>query len=345
MDLRNLRYFTEIAGSGSVSRAALRLGRSQPALSKSVHDLERELELKLFERVGRGLVLTSNGMALLERARALLQDVDAIRDQARLLASGKAYTLRLGGAANIIERVLPQVLRRYRVRCPQVEVRIQPEGGTLLLNALESGELDVAITRHTRGAYLGAEPAFPIYALAAVPRGHRLSRRHSVSIQDLEHERLLVAPSSITSRRLLELAFQAHGLRPRIALEIHEVGSLLALAEAEQGIAVVPSTADTRGRRIRVMPIVDGGRPLGAWMAVVWNRLRGQAPGAADFVRLACEVLQADYPGRQLGLPLPARLGDLEEAESAPPRTGRRRAPQEPARRARGRPPGVRTAD
>jgi len=344
MDLRNLRYFAEIAASGSVSHAAQRLGRSQPALSKSVHDLERELELQLFERAGRGLVLTSHGMALLERVRTLLHDVDAIRDQARLLASGKAYTLRLGGAANIIERVLPEVLRRYRARCPQVEVRIQPEGGTLLLNALELGELDVAITRYTRGAYLGAEPAFPIYALAAVPRGHRLSRQRSLTVADLEHERLLVAPASITSRRLLEGAFQAQGLRPHIALEIHEVGSLLALAEAEQGIAVVPSTADTRGRGIRVMPIVDGGLPLGAWMAVVWNRHRQQAPGVAAFVQLACEVLRSDFPGRHLGLPLPAQTGDVDPGSSPARRAAPMHAPDTALAGTRRRPPRVRKA-
>jgi len=326
MDLRNLRYFAEVARCGSVSRAALNLRRSQPALSKSIHDLEGELELPLFERAGRRVVPTSNAMALLERVEPLLREADAIREHARLLASGKASVLRLGGAANIIERVLPEVLRRYRQRHPQVEVRLQLEGGTQLLSALELGTIDVAITRHTRGAYLRAEAAFPIYAMAAIPPNHRLARRRSVTIGDLAHERLLAAPQSITSRRLLELAFQAHGMRPHISVESHEVSALLALAQADQGVAVVPSTADTHGRDLHVVPIVDGHQPLGTWMAVVWNKHRQQREPVTAFVQMACDVLRQHYPGEDLDLPLPD-MRDTPEMGPVSTHVGRRARP------------------
>lgn len=326
MDLRNLRYFAEVVRCGSVSQAALHLRRSQPAVSKSIHDLEAELELPLFERAGRRVVPTSQAMALLERVEPLLRDADAIREQARLLASGKASVLRLGGAANIIERVLPEVLRRYRQRHPQVEVRLQLEGGTQLLSALELGTIDVAITRYTRGAYLRAEAAFPIYAMAAIPLGHRLARRRSVSIDDLSQERLLAAPSSITSRRLLELAFQSRGMRPHVAVESHEVSALLALAQAEQGVAIVPSTADVQGRSLQVAPIVDGHQALGTWMAVVWNKHRQQREPVTAFVQMACDVLRQDYPGKELDLPLPD-VRDTPEIGAASTHAGRRARP------------------
>jgi LysR family nitrogen assimilation transcriptional regulator len=325
MDLRNLRYFAEVALCGSVSRAAIGLGRSQPALTKSIHDLEAELELSLFERAGRRMVLTPNGVALLERVRPLLTEVEQLREHARMLASGKATVLRLGGASNIIERVLPDVLRLYRQRHPQVEVRLTLEGGTQLLFALETGEIDVAITRQTYGAYLRSEVAFPIYAMAAIPAGHRLARRRSVAIEDLAREPLLTAPPSVTSRRLVELAFQTKGMRPRIAVESHEVHALLALAQAEQGVAIVPSTAEGQGRGLHVAPIYDGHQPLGTWMALVWNKHRQPREPVSAFVQLACDVLRQHYPGKDFNLPLPDTR-DLSEAGIGAARGTLRRA-------------------
>jgi len=324
MDLRNLRYFAEVALRGSVSQAAVSLGRSQPALTKSVQDLEAEFELSLFERAGRRMVLTPHGVALLERVRPLLAEVEQLREHARMLASGKATVLRLGGASNIIERVLPDVLRLYRQRHPQVEVRLKLEGGTQLLFALETGEIDVAITRHTHGAYLRSEAAFPIYAMAAMPAGHRLARRHSVAIEDLFREPLLTAPPSVTSRRLLELAFQTRGMRPRIAVESHEVNALLALAQADQGVAIVPSTADAQGRGLHIVPVYAGHQPLGTWMAIVWNKHRQPREPVSAFVQLACDVLRRHYPPEDFNLPHPDTR-DLYEAVPVAPRGTRRR--------------------
>ena len=307
MDLRSLRYFAEIAETENFSRAALRVRRSQPALSRCMQELESELGLKLFERVGRRVALTSNGRALLGRVRILLNDVEAIAEQARLLAAGKTFILRVGGAANFIERVLPEVLKRYRARWPQVEVILEPEGGSALLAALERGEIDVAITRYAESAFLSAEPAFPLYVLAAVPRAHRLARQRSVTVHDLEKERLLVAPLSVTSRRLFESACRESQVRPRIALESHELNALVALAEADQGVAVIPSSVDVRDRAVIALPVCHGGKPLASWTALVWDRRRAQPDHARDFVRMAATYLRKNYPGSDLRLPQPER--------------------------------------
>lgn len=307
MDLRSLRYFAEIAETENFSRAASRLRRSQPALSRCMQELESELGLKLFERLGRRIALTSNGRALLGRVRILLSDVEEIAEHARLLAAGKTSILRVGGAANLIERVLPEVLRRYRLRWPQVEVLLKPEGGSALLIALERGEIDIAITRYAQTAFLGAELAFPLYVLAAVPRGHRFARQKSVSIFDLGKERVLVAPSSVTSRSLFEAACQESGIRPRIALESHELNALVALAEADQGVAVIPSSVDVRGRSIAAVPVFHRNKPLASWTGLVWDRRREQPQFARDFVREAAAYLRKNYPGKDLKLQVPER--------------------------------------
>lgn len=270
-----------------------------------MQDLQSELGIKLFERIGRRIALTSSGRVLLGRVRILLNDVEGIAEQARLLSAGKTSVLRVGGAANFIERVLPQVLKRYRTRWPQVEVMLEPEGGSALLAGLERGEIDIAITRYVQSAFLHAEPAFPLYVLAAVPLGHRLARQKSVAIRELEKERLLVAPLSVTSRRLFESACRESEIRPRIALETHELNALVALAEVDQGVAVIPSSVDVRGRSVVALPVFHRGKPLASWTALVWDRRRDQPDYAADFVRVACAYLSKKYPGSDLRLPVP----------------------------------------
>lgn len=305
MDLRSLRYFAEIAETESFSRAAARLRRSQPALSRCMRELERELGVRLFQPRGRGIALTSNGRALIGPIQRLLSEAEAIAEHARLLGTGKTSILRVGVSANMIESALPAVLKRYRARWPNVEIVLKTEGGSALLTALERGEVDIALTRYAQSDFLASRPAFPVYILAALPRGHRLSRQRSLSILDLAGERLLVAPPSVTSRRLFESACQSSQVRPRVALETHELNALVALAEADQGIAVIPSTVDTTGRSVTALPIFHDGKPLASWMALVWGVHREQPDYAKGFVRLACETLGKVYPGRDLGLPIP----------------------------------------
>ena len=314
MDLRSLRYFAEVALTGNFSRAASRLHRTQPAVSRCIGDLEAELGVRLFERVGRRAVLTSGGRALLERVRSLLTEADAVSDFARLLAAGKTSVLRVGAVPNMIERVLPDVLRRYRLRRPEVEVVLKPEGGTALLRALENGDVDLALARYVRTPSLDAKPAFPFYVLAVVPLGHQLAQKKTVTVPELSAERLLAAPVIMASRGLFEAACQESRVRPRIALESTEFNALIALAKANQGIAVVPSSAAVPDRAVRILPILHKGKALGAWAALVWDKRRTQSDYSRAFVEQACRQLRKQYPGREFRLPLP----DVRLSEAGP---------------------------
>src|SRR5215510_11924092 len=130
-ELRHFRSFVAVADGGTVSRAAQRLHMSQPALSRQIADLERELSVRLFDRVGRRLTLTRHGEELLVRGRRLLSDMDAIRERAQSLAGGAAGVLRIGATAQVIESALSQVLPRYRRLYPNVDVQVMADGHRL----------------------------------------------------------------------------------------------------------------------------------------------------------------------------------------------------------------------
>ena len=105
MDLRRLRTFVAVAELGTVSKAALRLRITQPALSRQIMDLQQELRLKLFDRVGRGLVLTAEGEQFLGDCRGVLAHIDALGERVEVLRRGDRGVLKVAAPPHTIESV------------------------------------------------------------------------------------------------------------------------------------------------------------------------------------------------------------------------------------------------
>src|SRR5262249_23254599 len=145
MDLKRVRTFVTVAEQGSVSKAALRLHITQPALSRQIHDLQQELGLKLFERVGRHLVLTAEGGQLLGDCSNLLTWAGALRERAKTLLRGDAGVLTVAASPVQIEAVLSAFLHKYAQRYPNVEVRLVEAVGPDILAMLDRGEIHLGL--------------------------------------------------------------------------------------------------------------------------------------------------------------------------------------------------------
>ena len=145
MDLRRLRTFVTVAEQGSVSKAALHLHISQPGLSRQIHELQQELGLQLFDRVGRRLVLTAEGEQLLGSCRSLLGHASSLSEQAQLLRRGDTGVLKVAASPVQIETVLSTFLPRYAQRYPNVQVKLIEAVGADTLAMLERGEIHLCI--------------------------------------------------------------------------------------------------------------------------------------------------------------------------------------------------------
>src|SRR5262245_21305497 len=145
MDLRRMRTFVAVADQGSVSQAALRLRITQPALSRQIRDLQEELGLKLFERVGRRLSLTGEGDEFLGDCRTLLSHAASVVERAQALRRGNTGVLRVAASPQMIESVFPIFLRSYAKRCPGVHVKLIECAHADQLAKLETGEVHLAI--------------------------------------------------------------------------------------------------------------------------------------------------------------------------------------------------------
>jgi LysR family cyn operon transcriptional activator len=298
MELRHLRYFVSVVDAAGVSKAALRVHISQPALSRQIRDLESELGVRLFDRVGRRIQLTAAGQDLLERSRDVLARADAIGERARALTAGVVGRLRLGATPQAVQSFIAAFLARYRRSRPGVEIHLTEAGGVRLLDLLAHGDLHLAVGGILAGARSGSRLLFPIRLLAVAAAGRRWKTSRTVEVVELADEPLLLLDRDFGTRQLFDAACRIAHIRPRAVLEGTDVHSLITLAEAGQGIAVVPSTVRFMSRKVRIMPILQEGKSLGTWSAVVWDLRRPLPVYAEGFIQELEASTRRTFPGK-----------------------------------------------
>jgi LysR family transcriptional regulator, cyn operon transcriptional activator len=301
MELRHLRYFVTVADAGGFAQGAERLHITQPGLWRQIRDLESELGLRLFERVGRHVRLTADGDDLLNGGRDLLARIDAWVDRARALKSGRAGTLRVGATSMTVESVLAQFLTQWGRQHSEIEVRLTEDSGGHLLDRLERGELQFAITvagdRRFRSRSL-----FPAGVLAVIPTAYQLKSRGAVEITDLAGQPLLLLRNDFISRRWFDAACEVAHVRPRVLLESGAPHTLTALASAGRGIAIVPTNVRVARAGVRIAPILLRGRPLGASMGISWDPRHFLPPYAENFIEELMASTKRSYPGKEFKL-------------------------------------------
>jgi DNA-binding transcriptional LysR family regulator len=312
MDLRRLRTFVTVAEEGSVSKAALRLHITQPALSRQIQDLQKELGLRLFDRVGRGLVLTSEGEQLVGDCRRLLGDAGALGKRAQLLRQGDTGVLKVGASAVQIEAVLSTFLHRYAQRYPGVQVRLIEAVGPDILGMLERGEVHLGILLRTLqpdGGQFGSHPVPPVELLAACHPSFQLERGSTIEISRLAPHPLLLMDSGFVVRKTFDAACRLARLKPNILIESRAPSNLLALAEAGHGVAIIPSVVPTHRYTLRVMRITHERKPLREPLGVVWDKRRVLPRYAQDFSELLAAHMRERFQIAQPPAPIAVGTG------------------------------------
>src|SRR4051794_26881030 len=304
MNLHFLRTFVAIVDNAGVARAAARLV-TQSAASRQIQALENELGLQLFARIGRNVRLTREGEDLLVRSRRLLADVAALGERASALKRGDVGVLRLGATPQVIETLLAGLLPRYRKHHSGVEVHLVEDRGARLPTRLQRGDVDLAIMPAGEDRFR-ARLLYPMHVLAVLPQRHRLSRFEVLDVTDLADEPLFRLTSSFASHGWFEAACQLAHVRPRVLLESVASQTLIALAQAGHGIAVVPSPVRIPRAGVRVAAVVHRGLPIGEWTVAAWEPQRFLPPYAEDFIEEVVAHCHIEYPGRTYVQRVPA---------------------------------------
>jgi DNA-binding transcriptional LysR family regulator len=245
METRLLEQFVAVADEGTVTRAAERLWAAQSTVSAGIASLERSFGVRLFDRTGRQLVLTTAGVDLLPHARAVLQSLDRMRDLATATDAELRGRVRLGIFTSMDVVDLIGVLRTFRERHPLVAVELMtsPSGTTGLVQDLTSGRLDLAYCGlPVVPAGITVEPLREMPFRVFVATDHRFAGRPSVSLAELADEPFIDTAHGFGNRVILDQALERLGIRRRIVAEMNDMPAVVRFATAGLGVGVVPDS-------------------------------------------------------------------------------------------------------
>ncbi|WP_347901838.1 LysR family transcriptional regulator [Pseudomonas purpurea] len=262
---RQLRYFVEIAETGSFSAAAERLFVAQSALSRQIKDMESQLNTPLFERTARQPKLTAAGEAFYPRARNLLNELTKASEMATLVGNGQLGTLRLSHSSTVpMSGRLLSAISRYLDHCPGVSMDIAKRSSEAQLEALAEGRVDVGLLRLPVLRQREGVQIVPLYSerlLLAVPPKHRLAvdkPTQGIDLAQLKDEAFISIPHPQRgglSYLSAELCMR-QGFFPKAARVVSRKTTQLQLIQAGFGIALLPeSMQDIAPPDIHFLPL------------------------------------------------------------------------------------------
>src|SRR5438309_10703867 len=244
VELRHLRYFVAVAEMENVSRAALKLHVSQPALSRQIRDLEDEIGFSLLERTAKSVRLTDAGRAFLDNARALLQNADEAVTKARAVAGAEPTELHVGYSPTPVAEILPKILRAFQRKMPNVHVRLHDWSNNAILNGIRDSRLQLglivpplkAITLHD----VRFEELFHERVCVAVPLQHPFARRRAIPITEVAAEPLigLTREDYPGYYDYVSVIFSKVKQKPRVVEEYDSYYGIISAVEAGTGVAL-----------------------------------------------------------------------------------------------------------
>lgn len=294
MERHHLEAFLVLAEELHFGRAAERLHVAQPPLSRTIKQLERELDAQLFDRTTRRVRLTSTGQALLDPARLAIESFDAIKRTVRSSGIGETGRVRLGFAGPSSHLLVGRLARLLRERHPGIELVLQSTTYAYgALRAVQEGDLDVAIARweHAPPGIDSRVVSTEHYVIVA-PCGHPLADRREVSIAELRDEAFVALPGEPGSNirdALIRLAHEA-GYSPRIVQTAPDSWTIMALVAAAVGITLSVDSALENILQEGVSVIALRENFVPTYSRLVWRR--GDAnPALGAVLRISEEAL------------------------------------------------------
>jgi LysR family transcriptional regulator, hydrogen peroxide-inducible genes activator len=275
MNLRDLRYLVALADERHFGRAAERCHVSQPTLSAQIRKLEEYLGVALVERQPRRVSLTDSGSRVVERARRLLLEADAIVELAKSDRDPLAGSLKVALIPTVGPYLLPHVSRRLRRDLPRLKLMLYEYQTAPLLDKLRSGEIDVGILALPVPLdWLEAVPLYEEPFTVAMPAGHPLASRDRLKLEDLKGETLLLLEDGHCLRdQALEVCsrVRVHEDQDYRATSLETLRQMVA---AGHGVTLMPQlAADSQGSSARGLRIKPFAKPAPArTIGAVWRK-------------------------------------------------------------------------
>ncbi len=245
MEIRQLRYFLKLCETEHLTRSAGQLSVTQSTLSHGLRQLEEEIGVQLFDRIGRGLRLSQAGHTFRDYASRALQEIENGRMALDDLAALRAGVISVGVIPSYMTTLLPSAIACFHAAHPAMKVVARDLPADLIRTELAAGRLDLGISFDDpeRHEPLTAQPLFSESLQLMVPPGHALAACRKVPLVRLHGLPCILQPRAFVTRRLLDAALREQHSAPEVLMELDSVMALLATARATGLATVVPERA------------------------------------------------------------------------------------------------------
>ena len=257
-----MEVLVAIADTGSIHKAAGRLGVAQPAVSRVLAEMERSVGTRLFDRAASGSQPTPRCEAMLAQARFLLRGLSRI-DQ---IARGQPAAVRLGCIPRAMHTLMPFIVNampRTADGTSALDLQVLEDSSTVLLNAIRGAGLDFAVMRHLSGAagigpHLAVDRLYDERPLVIARAGHKLARRRQIALSALLGQRWVLPSVETTTRTLLDQFYREQGLAPiRPVLQTRSFESILALVSGTDLLSMIPESIARQHERAGLVDVLN----------------------------------------------------------------------------------------
>lgn len=289
MERKQLEYFLTVASHGSFTSAAHALRIAQPSLSYAIRVLESEVGAQLFRRLGRGVVLTDVGEALLDPARRVLHDFSQVRSIAQQVTGLVIGRVDIVAVTTLAVDPLAAFIGAFRSRYPGVEFNVvDPENAAAVIDFVRRGQCELGLTEHsvsTTGMRSLELPAQEI--MAVLPPTAQAPQAGVLSVAELAGLDFVTTPRGTTTRSVLDDVLGDEGVLPRIAVELTHRAAIVPLVLSGAGAALLPRSLAEDAEKLGAV-VVRLSPPLSRRGVLIWPS-SPLSPAAQAFVDLVAQ--------------------------------------------------------
>jgi len=242
MELRQIKYFMEVAKHEHVTHAAENLHVAQSAISRQIFNLEEELGIDLFIREGRNVRLTPIGKVFLEHMEQAMNVIDDATQVVKQYTDPELGTIHIGFPSSLASHILPNAISAFREQYPNVNFKLSQWSYQDLKEAVVKGDINMALL----GPVPKNEPKliekilFTENIVALLPSRHRFAKERSITLNQLREDSFVLFPEGFVLRDLITEACSQFGFQPNVSFEGDDIDAIKGLVSAGLGISLVP---------------------------------------------------------------------------------------------------------
>jgi LysR family transcriptional regulator, transcription activator of glutamate synthase operon len=245
MELRQIRYFLEVARLEHVTEASHELHVAQSAVSRQIIKLEAELGVQLFIHEGRKVKLTPIGRTFRSYMEQVMKVLDHAQQEINEFLDPKRGTIRIGFPSSLAANMIPSVISAFREQYPQVRFQLQHGSYRELIDWVIKGEMNLAFMGPVpvNEEHIQTDILFYENIMALLPASHPLASKSSLKLKELEHDSFVLFPKGYVLREIVVSACARIGFKPKIAFEGDDLDAIKGLVAAGLGLTLLPEIA------------------------------------------------------------------------------------------------------